>query len=178
MQDPFLYLDYNISHINIIMQYFFQIILIYFLEARIMALTAKQKMFVANYIVDLNATQAAVKSGYSVKTANEQASRLLANVNIQQAVQEQMKAREQRTLVTADYVINNLKTVAERCMQGEPVVDREGEPIGEWKFDSSGANKSLELLGKHLKLFTDKTEISGKDGEELTINVNITDANS
>ena len=122
-----------------------------------MALTAKQKMFVANYIVDINATQAAVKSGYSVKTAQEQSSRLLSNVMIQNAIQYQMKAREQRTLVTADYVINGIKRVADNT---EKDADR---------------LKAYELLGKHLKLFTDKTELSGKDGEELTIKVTIKD---
>ena len=122
-----------------------------------MALTAKQKMFVANYIVDLNATQAAVKSGYSVKTAQEQSSRLLSNVMIQEAIQGQMEARAQRTLVTADYVINGIKSVADNT---EKDADR---------------LKAYELLGKHLKLFTDKTELTGKDGEELTIKVTIKD---
>ena len=124
---------------------------------RILALTAKQKMFVANYIVDLNATQAAVKSGYSVKTAQEQSSRLLSNVMIQEAIQGQMEARAQRTLVTADYVINGIKSVADNT---EKDADR---------------LKAYELLGKHLKLFTDKTELTGKDGEELTIKVTIKD---
>ena len=138
-------------------------------------LTAKQRMFVANYIIDLNATQAAVKAGYSVRTAQEQSSRLLSKVMIQDAIQIQMKAREQRVLVTADYVITSLKSVAERCMQAEEVFDSHGEPTGEYRFDSSGANKSLELLGKHLKLYTDKTEVTGKDGDVIKIKVTLVD---
>ena len=53
-------------------------------------LTPKQEAFVAEYLIDLNATQAATRAGYSAKTANEQGSRLLANVNVSQAVQQAM----------------------------------------------------------------------------------------
>lgn len=143
-----------------------------------MALTAKQKMFVAEYLIDLNATRAAIRAGYSKKTADRIGPELLGKTCVSQAIQEQQQLREKRTLITADYVINSLKEVAERCMQKEPILDHDGNETGEWRFDSSGANKSLELLGKHLKLFTDKTELTGKDGETLEINVNITDANS
>ena len=139
-------------------------------------LTPKQRFFVAEYIVDWNATRAAVAAGYSKKTANEQGCRLLASVNIQKAVAEQIKARESRTLVTADYVITSLKNVAERCQQAEPILDREGNETGEYKFDSSGANKALELLGKHLKLFTDKTEHAGEGGGDIQIKVTVVDS--
>ncbi|CAB4122842.1 hypothetical protein UFOVP33_62 [uncultured Caudovirales phage] len=54
------------------------------------------------------------------------------------------------------WVISRLMTITERCMQAEPVLDREGEPTGEYKFDSSGANKALELLGKTLKMWNEK----------------------
>jgi phage terminase small subunit len=136
-------------------------------------LTAQQSVFVSEYLVDRNGKQAAIRAGYSAKTAEVQASRLLSNAKVQEAIDEQLKLREQRTLVTADYIINSLKTVAERCMQIEAIVDREGQPTGEFKFDSSGANRSLELLGKHLKLFTDKTELSGDKDKPVEINVNI-----
>lgn len=130
-------------------------------------LTAKQEMFVKEYLIDLNATQAAIRAGYSEKTANEQASRLLANVNIQEVVQNSMNDRAYKTELTAEWVLNNLKEVAERCMQAEPVLDREGNETGEWRFEHAGANKSLELIGKHLKLFTDKVEHSG----DISINL-------
>lgn len=71
-------------------------------------LTEKQKRFVEEYLVDLNATQAAIRAGYSPKTANEQGARLLVNVSIQQALQKAMKDREQRTVVTADRVVQEL----------------------------------------------------------------------
>jgi phage terminase small subunit len=132
-------------------------------------LTPKQNRFVLQYIIDLNGTQAAIRAGYSEKTAEYQASRLLSKVKVQEAVQEALKLREERTAITADYVLTGLKKVHERCAQEVPVLDREGNPTGEYRFDASGANKALELLGKHLKLFTDKIEARVIRGlEDLT----------
>lgn len=70
-----------------------------------MALTDKQRRFVDEYLVDLNATQAAIRAGYSEKTACEQSSRLLANVKVSAALQDAMKARSERTQITADMVL-------------------------------------------------------------------------
>lgn len=142
-------------------------------------LTAKQQRFVDEYMVDMNGTQAYKRAGYQAKTdkvASVSAVRLLANDRIQDAIQERRKAQAERTEITADYVLKSLKTVAERCMQGEEVMvyDKALEDYvgtGEWKFDSSGANKSLELLGKHLKLFTDKVE--QENSGEVTVKFNI-----
>ena len=68
-------------------------------------LTPKQQRFVEEYLIDLNATQAAIRAGYSEKTANEQASRLLANVNVSAAVQAAMQERSKRTEITQDEVL-------------------------------------------------------------------------
>lgn len=76
-----------------------------------MALTDKQKRFVEEYLVDLNATQAAVRAGYSAKTAQEQSSRLLSNVMVQQAIREAQEARSQRTEITADRVLQELAKI-------------------------------------------------------------------
>ena len=75
-------------------------------------LTAKQKAFVAEYLIDLNATQAAIRAKYSEKTAEQAGSRLLTNVKVQEAVQEAMKNREQRTQITQDKVLNELAKIA------------------------------------------------------------------
>ena len=143
-------------------------------------LTLKQETFVAEYLVDLNATQAAARAGYSEKTANEQGARLLANVSVQKLIQERMNKRSERTEITADYVLNTIVDTIERCRQAKPVFDRKGEhvlietPGGElaqaYVFDSGAVLKGSELLGKHLKLFTDKTEFTGKDGKDLVNN--------
>lgn len=71
-------------------------------------LADKQKRFVVEYLVDLNATQAAIRAGYSPKTATEQGARLLTNVKVQEAIQKAMQDREQRTVVTADRVVQEL----------------------------------------------------------------------
>lgn len=68
-------------------------------------LTPKQQRFVEEYLIDLNATQAAIRAGYSVKTANEQGNRLLANVSVQNAISQAMQARSERTNITADGVL-------------------------------------------------------------------------
>jgi phage terminase small subunit len=54
------------------------------------------------------------------------------------------------------WVISRLMTVTERCMQAEPVLDKDGEPTGQYKFDSTGANRALELLGKTMRMFDAK----------------------
>jgi phage terminase small subunit len=130
-------------------------------RTRAETLTPKQARFVDEYLVDLNGTRAAVRAGYSVKTGNEQGARLLAKVSVATAIKAATDARSQRTEIDADFVLRGLRTVAERCLQAEPVKDHSGNPTGEWRFDSTGANRALELLGKHLRLFADKTEVTG-----------------
>ncbi len=132
-------------------------------------LTEKQENFVREYLVDMNASAAALRAGYSKYTSNKCGSRLLAEPLVRAAVDKAISDQSKRTEVTADYVITSLKTVADRCMQGEPVMVYDHEekamvPSGEWEFDSSGANRALELLGKHLQIFTEKLEVnhSGK----------------
>lgn len=76
-----------------------------------MSLTLKQAQFVREYLVDLNATQAAIRCGYSAKTAEQQASRLLRNVKIASAVQDAMAKRAARTEITADRVLQELAKI-------------------------------------------------------------------
>ena len=122
-------------------------------------LTPRQELFTQEYQKDLNATQAAIRAGYSEATAMEQASRLLSNVKIKAALVELQKERVERVQIDADWVLARLKLISDRCVQGEPVLDHEGNPTGEWRFDSPGANRATELLGKHLAMFTDKSQI-------------------
>lgn len=136
-------------------------------RAEELALAPRQAAFVREYLVDLNGTQAAIRAGYSPATAESQASRLLSNAKVKAAVELAMEARSRRVEVTADYVLRNLVEVVDRCMQRAPVmvreegkavqaVDEDGNHI--WEFNANGANKALELLGKHKKLFTDRVE--------------------
>lgn len=75
-------------------------------------LTAKQKRFCDEYLIDLNATQAAIRAGYSQKTANEQGARLLANVSIQEYLSKRMHEREKRTEISQDSVLKELANIA------------------------------------------------------------------
>lgn len=123
-------------------------------------LTPKQEMFCKEYIIDLNATQAAIRAGYSEKTAKEIGCENLTKPNVSKRVQELLDERSKRTEISADYVLNGIKELTERCIQAVPVV-QDGEPTGEYKFEANAALKGYELLGKHLKLFTDKIEHAG-----------------
>jgi phage terminase small subunit len=75
------------------------------------ALTARQSRFVDEYLIDLNATQAAIRAGYSAKTAESQGARLLRNAKVARAIQERMKKREQRTEITQDRVLQELARI-------------------------------------------------------------------
>ena len=75
-------------------------------------LTAKQKRFCDEYLIDLNATQAAIRAGYSEKTATAQAARLLTNVNVQIYIQERKQDRVERTEITQDMVLRELAIIA------------------------------------------------------------------
>ncbi len=129
-------------------------------------MTPKQKRFVAEYLVDLNATQAAIRSGYSKKTAQMIGSENLSKPMIAAAVATAQAKRSERTEVTQDYVLATITETIERCKQAEPVKYKNGDlvyvatPDGEiapaYKFDAAAVLKGSELLGRHLAMFTDK----------------------
>lgn len=118
-------------------------------------LTNKQQRFVEEYLVDANGTQAAIRAGYSVKTANEQASGLLAKANIAEAVAAGRQRLAKRTETTAARVIECLWANHDRAVL-EGV--REGGSV---------ANKALELIGKHVGAFADRLQVSGPNGEPV-----------
>ena len=134
-------------------------------------LTPKQQRFVDEYLIDLNATQAAIRAGYSEKTAYSVGSENLRKPEVQEAIQEAQEKRVGRTEVTQDYVLKTIVETIERCQQIRPVLDRKGNPVlveveeGELKaaftFDASNVLKGADLLGKHLGMFKDKVEHSG-----------------
>ena len=132
-------------------------------------LTPKQEMFVKEYLVDLNATQAYLRCGYKCKNekvASVMASRLLANDRVARAIEEANQKRADKLELSAEWVLENLKNVAIRCQQAEPVMvfdyeEKKMVETGEYQFDSKGANRALELIGKHLGIFENKLNITG-----------------
>ncbi len=137
-------------------------------------LTAKQARFVAEYLIDLNATQAAIRAGYSEKTASETGYENLRKPQIAEAVQKALAERSERTEVTQDYVLTSIMKTMERCKQAEPVVYQNGDPVligtpsGDlapaYKFDANAVLKGAELLGRHLAMFTDKKTVDVNHG--------------
>ena len=124
-------------------------------------LTARQMRFVDEYLKDLNATQAAIRAGYAAKTANANAARMMVNDGIQEAIEARQQTRVERVELEQDWVVNELRKVAQRCL---PVEDDDGKPIA--NIVNVGV-KALELLGRHQGIFIDKREITGKDGKDL-----------
>ena len=137
-------------------------------------LTDKQNRFCEEYLLDLNATQAAIRAGYSENSARSTASENLAKPEIQDKIASLRANLSSKLSLDAEWVINRLKQISDRCMQAEPVMvrDSEGQLVqsGEYKFDSSGANKATELIGKHLGFFE-------KDNEQSKPLVQITGLN-
>lgn len=121
-------------------------------------ITPKQQRFVDEYLIDLNATQAAIRAGYSPKTANEQGARLLVNVSISAAIKEAQQERQKRTLVTQDDVIRGLLTEAEWQGEGSSHSAR----VSAWAH-----------LGKHLNMFTDKIEHTGPNGGPIDLSLKV-----
>lgn len=110
-------------------------------------LTPKQQRFVEEYLIDLNATQAAIRAGYSEKTAKEIGSENLTKPNIAKAIQEAQESLSNKTQLTVDIVVQGLLKEAQDYAEGSTQSAR----VSAWAH-----------LGKHLGMFKDKVKHSGK----------------
>lgn len=116
-------------------------------------LNEKQKQFCEEYIIDMNGTQAAIRAGYSKKTARAIANELLTKLDIQEYIQKLKNKRSDRVKYSQDELMRDILEVKNRCLQANPVLDKEGNETGVWKFDSNGANKALDMLAKHVGFY-------------------------
>jgi hypothetical protein len=115
-------------------------------------MTPRQKRFLDEYLVDLNATQAAVRAGYSARTANEQGARLLAKASVAEAVQSAQAARSERLQITQDDVLRGLHREATLTGDGSTHAAR----VSAWG-----------LIGKHLGMFIERRQQLGENGQAM-----------
>lgn len=147
----------------------------------VVKLTDKQKRFIEEYLVDLNATQAAIRAGYSERTANEQGAQNLAKLS--HYIEEEKRKRSGRVQITQDDVIRMLIENIEKSSGTKQVVitqtrkseDGEfvGDDVAQFVYEPSSVNKALELLGKHLGMFKDKLDVTTGDKPLPTV-INVT----
>lgn len=135
-------------------------------------MTPKRQRFVEEYLIDLNATAAYRRAGYAGddNVCAVEGHRLLSDPKVGSAIAEAAAARSEKVGIDADYVLRQAVKLHERCMQEvSPMTDRKGDPIRDeagnplFEFDSLGASKALELVGKHVSIqaFKEKVEHSG-----------------
>jgi phage terminase small subunit len=132
-------------------------------------LTARQRKFVAEYVVDHNGAAAARRAGYNASTAKEYAYQLLQRPEILAAVREREEGEDRLVGSRRYYVLNRLRDLAERSLQAEPVRDAKGIELGVYKLDGPTAARALELLGKYEGLFNDKLEVRVQGEVERTL---------
>jgi phage terminase small subunit len=129
---------------------------------------SKQEQFCQEYLKDLNGTQAAIRAGYSESRAPQTASRLVTNGKVAARLEELKAERSERDRIDQDWVLQKLVENVERAMQADPVRDRDGNPTGDYVYQGSVANKALELIGKHVGMFSDVLTRLSIDLSQLT----------
>lgn len=136
-----------------------------------MALTDKMIRFCNEYLIDLNATQAAIRSGYSEHTASSIGAENLTKPEIREFIEKRQKELEVQLGLSQEWVLRRLKDISDKSVQAVPVLEwdyeaKEFRETGEYKFDSAGANRATELIGKHLGMFINKIDLTTK-GDSL-----------
>ncbi|WP_070096233.1 terminase small subunit [Pseudomonas sp. NBRC 111139] len=133
-----------------------------------MAMTVKRHRFVAEYLVDLNATQAAIRAGYAKKGAKDQAYQLMQLPEVAQAIEQAMGERNKRLQVDADYVLQRLTEIDQLDLADIFDLDGKLMPIRQWpliwrqmvkevdmktgKVKFHDKLRALELIGKHVNV--------------------------
>lgn len=153
-----------------------------------MAITEKQKKFVEEYLIDLNATQAAIRAGYSVKNAGKIGHELLEKTRISNEVTKKIAERSRRTGINADRVLIELAKIAfvnvDDVIESKDATLKEnasrddlaaiqsikvktfGEDGVEREIKLADKLKALDMLGRHLGMWNDKLQVSGMEEEQ------------
>ncbi len=121
-------------------------------------LTPKQQRFVEEYLIDLNATQSAIRAGYSAKTAQEIGSENLSKPMVAKAIAEAQEKLSNKAQVTVEMVVQGLLKEAQDYAEGSTQSAR----VSAWAH-----------LGKHLGMFKDKIEHTGPNGGSIDLNLKV-----
>lgn len=140
----------------------------YFLKKGVTGtMTKKQKRFADEYLIDCNATQAAIRAGYSEKTARVTAAKMLTNANIRNYIDEQLAKMHDENIADAEEVMKYLTSVLRGQSESEiVVVEGTGDGCSDARRmtkapDEKERLKAAELLGKRYGMFTDKVNLEG-----------------
>lgn len=112
----------------------------------------KQQRFVDEYLIDNNGAQAAIRAGYSIRTAREQASQILTKDSVRAYLKERSQSIADKLGIDATYVLSTTKEICDGNKRSQPGV----------------ALKAVDLLGKHLKLWQEDDK---KQSQNITLNV-------
>lgn len=140
----------------------------------------KQKRFCEEYLVDCNATQAAIRAGYSKKTARAVGQRLLTNVDIKKYIEQQLQKLKNEKIADAQEVLEYLTSVM-RGEQKEQVALLTGEGVQKLVQKDISAKdriKAAELIGKRYGLFTEKVELQGETTVQIVDDIPVEEGNS
>jgi len=140
----------------------------------------KQKRFCEEYLVDCNATQAAIRAGYSKKTARAIGQRLLTNVDIKKYIEQQLQKLKNEKIADAQEVLEYLTSVM-RGEQKEQVALLTGEGVQDLVQKDVSAKdrlKAAELIGKRYALFTEKVELQGETTIQIVDDIPVEEGNS
>ena len=134
------------------------------------AVTPRSIDFVDEYLVDLNATQAAIRAGYSEKTAYSIGQRLLKNVEVQSMIANRMEERSKRTEITQDRVLTDIELIKQDAMR--KASDKNGN---EAMINHTSALKACELQGRHLQMWNDKVALTIETTTDEELHARIAD---
>lgn len=111
------------------------------------------KRFADKYFETLNGYESAIFAGFAENSARQQAWQLLQREDVQGYLQDLRSEYAEKSGITKQWVLERFKEISDRCVQEVEPVTIQGMPTGEYKFDSAGANKATEMLGKIIGVF-------------------------